>query len=117
VAGVRRSEYISSQAGTPNQDISRTSPSGSISYRILPNTSVYASYVEALESAGSAPATAANANQILPAAVSHQEEVGIRTRLADRALVSLALFNLRQPSADTNADNVYVMDGKARFCR
>ncbi|MGF6648991.1 TonB-dependent receptor [Paraburkholderia sp. GAS82] len=115
IAGVRRSEYMSSQLGTPSQDINRTSPSGSLSYRLTPNTSVYASYVEALESAGSAPSTAANANQILPAAVSRQEEVGVRTRVADRALVSLALFNLRQPSADTNADNVYVMDGNARF--
>jgi iron complex outermembrane recepter protein len=115
VAGVRRSEYIASQAGTPNQDISRTSPSGSISYRILPQTSVYASYVEALESPGSAPATALNANQILPAAVSHQEEIGVRTRLADRALVSLALFNLRQPAAETNADNIYTLDGNARY--
>ncbi|VVD33347.1 Ferrichrome-iron receptor [Paraburkholderia dioscoreae] len=115
VAGVRRSEYITSQAGTPNSDISRTSPSGSVSFRLTPNTSVYASYVEALESAGSAPATANNANQILPAVVSRQEEVGVRTRLPGNTLVSLALFNLRQPSAEVNSDNVYVMDGNARY--
>ena len=115
VAGVRRSEYISSQAGTPNSDISHTSPSGSLIYRLAPNTSIYASYVEALESAGSAPTTADNANQILPAAVSKQEEIGIRTRLANNTLVSLALFNIRQPSANTNSDNVYVMDGNARY--
>ncbi|GAB2901060.1 TonB-dependent receptor [Paraburkholderia jirisanensis] len=115
LAGVRRSEFVASQQGTPNQDISRTSPAGSLTYRITPNTSVYASYVEALESAGSAPATAANANQILPAAVSHQEEVGVRTRFADRVLVSLALFNLRQPAAETNADNVFALDGNARY--
>ncbi|KLU25998.1 TonB-dependent receptor [Caballeronia mineralivorans PML1(12)] len=115
VAGVRRSEYMSSQAGTPSSDISHTSPSGSLIYRLAPNTSVYASYVEALESAGSAPTTADNANQILPAAVSKQEEIGIRTRLANNTLVSLALFNIRQPSANTNSDNVYVMDGNARY--
>jgi iron complex outermembrane receptor protein len=115
VAGVRRSEYMTSQAGTPSSDINHTSPSGSITYRITPQTSVYASYVEALESAGSAPATAVNANQILPAAVSRQQEVGVRTRLAGNTLVSLALFNLKQASAETNADNVYVMDGNARY--
>ncbi len=115
VGGVRRSEFISSQAGTPNEDISKTSPSGSLSYRLTPNTSVYASYVEALESPGSAPATANNANQILPAAVSRQEEIGIRTRIANNTLVSLALFNLRQPSAEVNPDNVFVMDGNARY--
>jgi iron complex outermembrane recepter protein len=115
LAGVRRSEYESTQKGTPDQDISRTSPAGSLTYRITPNTSVYASYVEALESAGSAPATAANANQILPAVVSHQEEVGVRTRVANNTLVSLALFNLRQPAAATNADNVFAIDGNARY--
>ncbi|MFM0202858.1 TonB-dependent siderophore receptor [Paraburkholderia fungorum] len=115
VAGVRRSEYQSSQAGTPSSDISRTSPSGSLIFRLTPNTSVYASYVEALESAGSAPATASNANQILPAAVSRQEEIGIRTRIAGNTLASLALFNLKHPSAEVNADNVYVMDGNARY--
>ncbi len=115
IPGLRRSEYTTSQAGTPNSDVSRTSPSASLSYRLLPNTSVYASYVEALESEGSAPATAENANQVLPAGVSRQEEIGIRTQFANNTLVSIALFNLRQPSADTNAENVFVLNGNARY--
>ncbi|NIE64739.1 TonB-dependent siderophore receptor [Burkholderia sp. Ax-1719] len=115
MGAVRYSQYTSSQAGTPSQNINRTSPSGSITYRLTPNTSVYASYVEALESPGSAPATAANAYQILPAAVSRQEEVGVRTRLPGNTLVSVALFNLRQPSAETNTSNVYTLDGMARY--
>ncbi|CAM2154511.1 iron complex outermembrane recepter protein [Pararobbsia alpina] len=115
IPGVRQSEYSTSQAGTPNSDISKTTPSASLVYRITPNTSVYASYVEALESAGSAPSTAENAYAILPAVVSKQEEIGIRTQLSSGVLASLALFNLRQPSADTNDDNVYVLDGTARY--
>ena len=115
VAGVRRSEYMTSQAGTPSSDVSRTSPSGSVIYKLTPATSVYASYVEALESAGSAPVTANNANQVLPAAVSKQEEIGVRTRFANNTLVSLALFNIKQASADTNADNFFVLDGNARY--
>jgi len=46
--GVRNSDYAMSQAGTPYSDITNTSPSGSITYRVAPNTSVYASFVEAL---------------------------------------------------------------------
>ena len=115
IPGLRQSEYITSQAGTPNSDISRTTPSASLSFRVTPNTSVYASYVEALESEGSAPATAENANQILPAGVSKQEEIGVRTRLTNNMLASVALFNLRQPSTGTNADNVFVMNGNARY--
>jgi iron complex outermembrane recepter protein len=115
MGALRYSQYASSQAGTPSQNLSRWSPSGSISYRVTPSTSVYASYVEALESPGSAPATAANAYQILPAAVSRQEELGVRTRLPGNTLASLALFNLRQPAAQTNSDNVYALDGMARY--
>lgn len=115
IPGVRQSEYATSQAGTPNSDVSRTTPSASLSFRLTPNTSVYASYVEALESAGNAPATAENAYQILPAAVSKQEEIGARMQITSNMLASLALFNLRQPSADTNADNVYVLNGTARY--
>ena len=113
--GVRNSDYAMSQAGTPYSDITNTSPSGSITYRVAPNTSVYASFVEALESAGTAPVTAANANQVLPAVVSKQEEVGIRSRFAGNTLASLALFNLRQPSAITNSQNLFVIDGTARY--
>lgn len=47
--------------------------------------------------------------------MSRQQEVGVRTRLAGNTLVSLALFNLKQASAETNADNVYVIDGNARY--
>lgn len=115
VPGVRLSEYATSQFGTPNSDVRKTTPSASLSYRVTDNTSVYASYVEALESAGNAPATAANAYQILPAVVSRQEEIGVRTALPNGVLASVALFNLRVPSADTNADNVYSVDGNARY--
>jgi iron complex outermembrane receptor protein len=115
IPGLRQSEYITSQAGTPNSDVSKTTPSASLSFKVTPRTSVYASYVEALESEGTAPATAENANQILPAGVSKQEEIGIRSEISGNMLASLALFNLRQPSADTKADNVYVLNGNARY--
>ncbi|MEJ0002837.1 MAG: TonB-dependent siderophore receptor [Pararobbsia sp.] len=115
VPGLRYSRYIVSQAGTPYSDIGKTTPSASLSYRLTPKVNVYASYVEALESAGAAPPTAENAGQILPARVSRQQEVGIRTQLANHTLVSVAAFNLRQPSANTNADNVFVVNGNARY--
>lgn len=115
VGGLRYSGYRSTQTGSPEENISRTSPSASLLYKLTPQTSVYASYIEGLESAGSAPATASNAGQLLPAAVSRQQEVGIRHRFNGDALLSVALFNLRQPSAGLNADNVYEVNGKARY--
>lgn len=115
VAGLRYSNYRSTQTGSPNENISRTTPSASLVFKLTPQTSVYASYIEGLESAGTAPVTAANAGQLLPAAVSRQQEVGIRHRFNGDALMSVALFNLRQPSAGLNADNVYAVNGKARY--
>ncbi|MGI4860935.1 MAG: TonB-dependent siderophore receptor [Janthinobacterium lividum] len=115
VPGLRRSAYRTTQAGSATYDTSKTTPSGSLVFKVTPRTSLYASYIEGLESSGTAPATASNAYQILPAAVSRQEEVGIRHRFADDTLASIGLFNLKQASAGTNADNVYAVNGNARY--
>jgi iron complex outermembrane receptor protein len=114
-AGLRRSSYKSNQLGTPSYDTSKNTPSASAVYKIDSRSSVYASYIEGLESAGSAPATAANAYQALPAAVSRQAELGYRHRFENETLVSVAAFDIRQPAANLDADNVYALNGRARF--
>lgn len=114
-AGVRYSSYHATQAQTTTQNVNRTSPSASLLYKITPQTSIYASYIEGLESAGSAPATATNAYQVLPAAVSKQEEVGLRHRFNNGSLASIAAFQIRQPSASTDADGVYALNGVGRY--
>jgi iron complex outermembrane receptor protein len=114
-AGVRYSSYHATQAQTTTQDINRTSPSASLLYKITPQTSIYASYIEGLESAGSAPATATNAYQVLPAAVSKQEEVGLRHRFDNGSLASIAAFQIRQPAASTDASGVYALNGMGRY--
>ncbi|WP_081765011.1 TonB-dependent siderophore receptor [Robbsia andropogonis] len=113
--GARYSDYHQTQAGTVTQDVHRTSPSASLVFKVTPSTSIYGSYVEGLESPGSAPATASNAYQVLPAAVSRQEELGVRHRLSTQAMVSLAVFNLRQPTASTDATGYYGLSGMGRY--
>jgi iron complex outermembrane receptor protein len=113
--GLRRSSYSSSQFGTPDDDVKKNTPSGSLVYKLDASTSLYASYIEGLESAGNAPDTAVNAGQALPAAVSKQRELGIRKRFAGDTLVSLAYFDIKQPSANLDADDVYRLDGRARY--
>ncbi len=115
IAGARHGRFRSTQLGSPASAVSRVTPTASVIYKVLADTSVYASYVEGLESAGTAPATAANAYQMLPAAVSRQHEIGVRSRIAGDALASLAFFNLRRASAGTDANNVYAINGSARF--
>jgi iron complex outermembrane receptor protein len=113
--GLRRSTYESSQLGSVSTDVSKNTPSASLVYKLDTSTSIYASYIEGLESAGSAPGTAANAYQSLPAAVSRQSELGLRHRYDNDALVSVAYFDIRQPSANLDSDNVYRLDGWSRY--
>ncbi|NIF53625.1 TonB-dependent siderophore receptor [Burkholderia sp. Ax-1724] len=113
--GLRYASYHATQAYTPTQDANHVSPAASLVFRLTPQTSVYASYIEGLESAGSAPATAANAYQVLPAAVSRQEELGVRHRFDNGGIFSAALFQIRQPAASANADNVYALNGVGRY--
>ncbi|WP_347557392.1 TonB-dependent receptor [Robbsia sp. KACC 23696] len=113
--GVRYSRYHETQYGTPEQSVTRTSPTASLLYKATPSTSIYASYVEGLESPGSAPATATNAYQSLPAAVSRQEELGVKQRLPGDALLTVALFNLRQPAASTDASGYYGLSGMGQY--
>lgn len=114
-AAARWSSYHQTQAGTTTEDVNRVSPSASLLYKLTPSTSLYASYVEGLESPGSAPSTASNAYQVLPAAVSRQEEFGVRHRFSNDSLLTVAFFNLRQPVATTNADNVYALGGNGKY--
>lgn len=113
--GVRHSTYRSTQAGTPNDYVEKNTPSASLVYKLDPATSLYASYIEGLESAGNAPDTALNAGQALPAALSRQSEFGLRRRFASDALMSVAYFDIRQPSANLDDDNVYRLDGRSRY--
>jgi iron complex outermembrane receptor protein len=114
-AGLRRSSYESTQFGTPDSETTKNTPSASLVYKLSSSSSFYASYIEGLESAGSAPATAANAYQSLPAALSRQSELGFRHRFGNDALVSVAAFQIRQPSANLGVDNVYALDGSSTF--
>src|SRR5207237_9298204 len=46
---------------------------------VIPGLTLFGSYMEGLEAGATAPANAYNANEILPAQVSTQKEVGVRT--------------------------------------
>ncbi|MHC1479061.1 TonB-dependent siderophore receptor [Frateuria aurantia] len=113
--GLRRASYSSGQYGTQSYNVQKNTPSASLVYRFDDSTSLYGSYIEGLESAGTAPDTASNAGQVLPAAISKQHELGFRRRLQDGTLLSVAYFDISQASASTNADNVYAIDGRDRF--
>ena len=73
---------------------------------VSPGVELYGSYSRGLEESGRAPSTAANANEILPAGLSTQKEIGIRTELTNNIVAFVAGFDTTKPlpglSPDTN---------------
>ena len=112
---VRWGRYTSKQREADSEKVKALTPAVSVVYKATPGISIYASYVEGLESAGTAPASAANAGESLKAVVSKQKEVGVRTRLTDGLYASAAYFELTQPSASTGSDDIYSVNGEARY--
>ncbi|MBP2167278.1 iron complex outermembrane receptor protein [Erwinia toletana] len=112
---VRYGKYSSKQLDSADEQVSAVTPAFSVLYKATPDISLYASYVEGLESAGVAPSTAANAGQSLKAVVSRQKEIGIRTRVWGELYASAAWFELKQASASTGDDDIYAINGQARY--
>jgi iron complex outermembrane receptor protein len=91
-----------------------TTPTLALMYKPAANTTIYGSYVEALEQAASAPANTVNANQTFAPLKSKQAEVGIKT---ERSFwnASAALFRIERGAQYTNGANLFVEDGQTRY--
>ena len=74
------------------------SPAIAAVVRPFENFSIYGNYVEGLQAGPTAPATAANANQVFAPIVSKQKEVGAKYDFGTLA-VSATLFEIEQPNA------------------
>lgn len=91
---------------------SKATPSVALMYKPLPETTLYASYMEGLANGGMAPSTAANANTLLSPSVSDQVEVGVKSRAGTLDLTA-ALFRIDKVNEYTDpSDNVYKQDGR-----
>jgi iron complex outermembrane receptor protein len=86
-------------------------PSAGLIYKPLNYISTYFSYMQGLTAGGTAPSTAANANQILGPSVDNQYEIGSKAELP-RAQLTAALFRIHAVNEYTDPrDNVYKKDG------
>jgi len=103
LAGVRKSDY--SDSGTLNavtrQPYHATpwSYSGGIVVKPLRWVSVYATYIEGLESTPSAPIADENATENFPPSTSRQYEAGVKLEPTRKLLLQAAAFDIRQGSA------------------
>ncbi|SFW25361.1 TonB-dependent receptor [Luteibacter sp. UNCMF366Tsu5.1] len=95
-----------------------TSPVIGLNYRIAEQWSVYANHIEALTQGDQAPETfnnrpVTNAGQVFAPYKAKQNEVGVKWD-AGTVGSSLALFQIKQPSAYVDTSNTYVVDGEQR---
>jgi iron complex outermembrane recepter protein len=117
LAGVRKSDYTETDLDTGAVTFHDNPTSISYGAVVKPTQwlSLYGTYIEGLESTPAAPATAANSTVTLPATQSRQHEAGIKIEPQPGLLVQAAYFDIEEGSAFVNSENLYVLDGRARF--
>ena len=117
LAGVRKSDYQESSldSGMVTFEDKPTSVSYGAVVKPLQWISIYGTYIEGLESTPSAPNNAINFGEMLPATDSEQREFGIKIEPYAGLLAQIAYFNIERGSSFVNGNNVFVLDGRARF--
>jgi iron complex outermembrane receptor protein len=117
LVGVRKTDYSDTNRDTGAVTFADDPTSVSYGVIVKPRSrmSVYATYIEGLESTPFAPMTAVNAGAAVPAAETTQREVGVKLELKPGLLFQAAYFDIERGSAFVNGANVYVLDGRARF--
>lgn len=121
--GARQSRYdtVSKSSSVTGTTVTRfsaeeTTPSVAVLYKLKPNFSVYASYIEGFESSGQAPATRANAGELLDPSKSKQKELGLKAQVFNDFLIQLAYFDLERAAAFTDpATNIFRVNGDASY--
>jgi len=97
---------------TSNFNQSKFTPSFALMYKPVPSVTTYVSYMQGLIAGGTAPAAAANANQILSPSVSEQYEVGAKATLGGMDLTA-ALFRIDKVNEYLDpSDSIYKQDGR-----
>jgi iron complex outermembrane receptor protein len=82
--------------------------------RTSADLTVFATAVRGLEESGTAPNNAANRNEVLPAVIARQYELGLRYRVSPTLTFISSLFDISKPTPGIDAQNVYRLIGEAR---
>ncbi|ADU97882.1 TonB-dependent siderophore receptor [Alicycliphilus denitrificans BC] len=106
--------YMTGAASGPYYDKSATTPLAGVVFKLRPNWSLYASYVEGLSRGETAPVSAAIANpgEAMPPYRSKQKEIGAKFDHGG-FLATVGLFELTRPSAAVSG-NVFGVNGEQR---
>ncbi len=103
------------QAETANSSFEKSgwSPAYGLVVKPWEHVSLYANHIESLQKGFIAPTGTANYGSSTDIIHSKQNEVGVKVDY-QRVGGSLALFEIKKPSAFVNADNVYALNGEQR---
>ena len=113
--GIRRTRDDENN-GVKKSSTTINTPAFGVLYDIRPTTTLFASYMEGLEAGATAPANAANMNVILPSAISHQREIGIRDSYFEGLSVSGSYFRIQRANAVTDPiTNVFENNGDLEY--
>jgi len=100
-----------SRVWSSSYDTGQFTPSGSVLFRVTPELSAYATYIEGLESVSAASSSAVNAGQAFSPSLDHQFEVGAKADV-EGTLLTLAFFDIDKAYAFLDNDNVYKVQGR-----
>ncbi|OLL28634.1 ligand-gated channel protein [Burkholderia sp. SRS-W-2-2016] len=120
LAGLRYSNYDQESYNLSGGRISQYSqngvltPTAALMYKLEPHTTLYASYVEALEQGSIVDQIYANGGALLRPLRSRQYEIGIKSE-QERWSATAALFRIERGAAYANEQNVYVQDGNSIY--
>ncbi|MFZ6872219.1 TonB-dependent siderophore receptor [Undibacterium sp. Di27W] len=106
--------YTVKNTEAANYPVNKTTPTVALMYKPATDTTVYGSYVEALEQSASAPASTANANQTFAPLKSKQLEFGVKTEQSGWN-GSASLFRIECGAQYTNSANYFVLDGRTLY--
>ncbi|MSU50458.1 MAG: hypothetical protein EXS37_15465 [Opitutus sp.] len=129
IAGVRTTDYSSDTTVFTTNNTTRVttaprtlyevsnklSPMITAAYKPTKKSSIYVSYLKALEAGATAGTAQANAGFVLPPLESRQYEVGVKVELVGGVLVQLGYFDIERPSTFINAANVFTVNGKSTY--
>lgn len=119
LAGLRNENYREQTRGSATSAVTPyrarpATPTVALMYKPTKDVTLYASYVESLESGGTAPSSAVNSDQTLSPLLSKQYEVGVKAQQRNWSATAAA-FRIDRGAEYTNDANVYVQSGTIRY--
>ncbi len=117
LVGVRNAEYHQYTLGTTASSVHTYPISYSYGAVVKPLSwiSLYADYMQGLETTAAGPQTTTNPGVQLPPAESEQREAGAKIEITPGLLFQGAYFDINRAAAYTNGQNTWVLDGRQRY--